>query len=253
MKGLGFRLPKRWPTRDELWAHSERMRRMHAAAAPEPTMLGTPYILDQGNASACGGFDAEQCIYIYQQARHVVSPIGAPRFSYWNARRYDVASDADVSDSGIDPDSMIRALADFGSCIEQDCPYTDDPSGINERPGAMAYQNGQKIVCQMQPIFETGQPLVDAVKHALSVERSPVFLAIQVTPAYDNATDTNGVADDPFGEPRGGHAICCYGWDNEGLWTAGSWGRSFGRDGSVILTPRFAGQNVVYAATLEVL
>lgn len=252
MSGLGFLFPKRWPTAAELAAHAARMLHVRAATTV-PTKLGIPTILDQGNSSACGGFDAVQCVHIWKQVNGIASVIGSPQFAYWNARRYVVHDDASIEDSGIDPDNMVMALADFGSCTLDDCPFSDDPTAINQKPGAVAYQNGQSVVCKLSPIFATGQDLVDAIKHVISVERKPVFGAIDVVKAYDNATNTNGVADDPSGDSRGGHAICFYGDDADGIWSAGSWGTGFGLHGSVLLTDRFASQRVLYAAGFEVL
>lgn len=252
MSGLGFVLPKRWPTPAELAAHAARMLHIRAGSGITPTMLGVPTIRNQSRTQACGGFDLFQCANIWRQTKGLPPLDYSPRFPYWNARRYGVHDDASVIDSGIDPDNMVLAASDFGVCLEADCPF--DPATINEKPGPLAYQNGQSLKIQLTPIFEVGQSLVDAICHVISVERLPVFMAISVTPGYDNATRTNGVVDDPSGPSRGGHAICAYGDEaDESIWTAGSWGTGFGRDGSVLLKPSFATQNVIYAASFEVL
>lgn len=254
MSGIGFLFPKRWPTVGELAAHAARMLHVRAGAgAVTPTMLGTPTIRNQTTTQACGGFDLFQCANIWRQTQGLEPLDYSPRFPYWNARRYGVHRDQDVRDEGIDPDNMVLAAEDFGVCLEQDCPFTDDPVGINERPGAVAYQNGQALKIKLSPIFETGQWLVDAICHVISVERLPVFAAIEVVPAYDNATKTNGIVNDPSGPSRGAHAICAYGDEpDSSIWTAGSWGTGFGRNGSVLLKPEFA-PRIVYAAGFEVI
>lgn len=244
-KGLGFKLPSRWPSKKELVAHAARASSARAAAGYYPMVLGSPTILDQGGAGACTGFAAVQCAHIATG-----KDICSPAFSYYNNRL--CMNEGSISDSGADPDSVDAALNQFGLCPLEDAVYSDDPYAINARPHDLAYMAAQQIKCNLQPILETGSALFDACTHVLSVEQLPLFLAVEVTPAYDNSTGS-GFADDPSGPSRGLHAICAYGWDDIGILTAGSWGTAFGRNGIVTLSPRFLGANCVYAASFEVL
>lgn len=245
-RGLGFKLPSRWPTQAELRAHAERMTRVKSYLASAPVSLGVPEILDQGNAGACTGFAAVQC-------HHIASgnPIRSPMFSYWGNRIAGGATEQSLSDSGADPDGVKAALNSFGLAPMIDAPYSDDPAAINSRPPDLAFLTAQAIKADLSPILETGNLLFDACAHVIEVERKPLLIAIQVCPAYDNSTDTNGVADDPSGPSRGLHAICVYATTGSGLLTAGSWGTSFGRAGTVELSTRYVAANVVYAAAFE--
>lgn len=244
MRGLGFNLPKRWPTQDELRTHKARMLRSLMSSARGGIYLGSPTILDQKDTGSCTGFAAVQCAHIA-----LGTPIRSPLFSYWTNRIAGGMTEANLSDDGADPDGVKLALNTFGLAPMIDAPF--DPNLINRRPHDLAFTAAQPVKANLSPIFETGSALFDACAHVIEVERKPLFLAIEVVPAYDNSTNTSGYADDPYGDVRGLHAICGYG-TNAGIVTAGSWGTGFGLNGSVELSPRFVGARVVYAAAFEI-
>lgn len=248
----GFNFPKRWPTVDEISDHSARMAKARAARVRQmhaPTVLGFPTILDQGDTGYCFGFAAVQAIHVRRQAIGMASEIPSPAIPYWFARREEVASDDEVTDSGSDPDGMTKALADFGACPMSSDPF--DASKVNERPNDVALLTAQKVTCQLQPILETGADLYLAMQHVISVERLPVIVALDVVPAFDDPP--MGIVDDPSGVSRGRHAQCIYGFDEIGMLDAGSWGTSDGVNGIKRLTPKFVGVRVVWAGSLEVL
>jgi hypothetical protein len=249
--GIGFVFPSRWPTRDEFRSHSLRMKGARAVADTlSPVKLGTPTILDQLDEGSCGGEAEVQAIHVELQARGLPSVILSPAFPYWCARREAVASDEDISDSGIDPFDMIAAIASFGACLEEDMPY--DPRKRNEKPGAMAFSTAQKMRARMLPILEGGEDLWPALQYVMSVERLPVFIGIDVMPAFDHV-GPDGIVDDPRGTSRGGHANLLYGWDERGALDANSWGTGWGVDGTCILTPRYLAERCHFAASVEVL
>lgn len=247
IRGLGFNLPKRYPTVAEFKAHAARMTRVRARTVAGGVSLGIPTILDQGSAGACTGFAAVQCAHIA-----LGGPIRSPMFSYWANRIAGGASEDSLSDSGADPDGVRAALNLFGLAPMGDAPYSDSPSLINRRPHDLAFTAAQPVKANLSPILESGSALFDACAHVIEIERKPLFLAIEVVPSYDNSTDTNGIADDPSGNSRGLHAICGYASTGSSLVTAGSWGVNFGRAGTVELTANYVGARVVYAAAFEV-
>lgn len=253
MSGLGFIVPKRWPTRDEIERHSWKMSAARAADLGSlfvSTKLGTPTIRDQRKTSACFGFDAVQGIHIYRQARSIPSELPSPMVPYWAARREAVGRDTDVVDDGCDPDSMIAALRDFGASSWESDPF--DEVRINQRPGGVTLTDAQKLPCRLTPILETGPDLWVAVQHAIQFDRMPVLVAVEVTPSFDRALG-GVVGEDPTEVSRGLHAICGFQTDPTGLRIANSWGIGFGDMGTAILTPGFLGARVVWAGRLELL
>lgn len=242
-RGLGFKpLVRPWKA-VEVQRHIARVARQQSNL--EAVRLGDPTILDQGGTGACTGFAAVQCAHIATG-----QPICSPAFSYYANRLVAVADASEISDDGSDPDSVDAALNQFGLAPMVDAAF--DETRINMPPGDLAFVSAQRVKADLQPILDLGDSLWPTVQHVISVERKPLFIAIKVTPAYDNATDTFGYADDPSGTVRGLHAICGYGTSDGGLITAGSWGESFGAAGSVTLSPRFLAANCVYAASLEI-
>lgn len=242
-RGLGFKPLKRAWYANEVQRHILRVARQQSGVAP--LLLGTPTILDQGGTGACTGFAAVQCAHILSG-----NPICSPAFSYYVNRLVGANDPVDITDDGADPDNVDSALNQFGLAPMADAPF--DESRINRKPGDLAFVAAQRVKADLWPILNLGDSLWPTIQHVISVERKPLFLAIKVTPAYDNSTDTDGFADDPSGTVRGLHAICGYGTEDRGVVTAGSWGRDFGKDGSVVLSPAFLAANCVYAASLEI-
>jgi hypothetical protein len=244
-RSLGFILPKRWPTGAEFEAHKARMRALRTVDIGASSGLYAPTILDQGDEGSCGGFAEVQCIHVLTGR-----PILSPAFPYWCARREAVGSDDAVTDDGIDPFDMVDAIGDFGACPQLDMPY--DPSRRNAKPGPLAFQTAQRVRCKMTPILESGEDLWPVLQHVLLVEKLPVFIGIDVFPAFDNV-GPDGIVDDPSGTSRGGHAQCLYDAVALGGVDANSWGRSWGKDGTAILTPRYLARACQFAASVEVL
>lgn len=242
-RGLGFKpLARPWRA-SEIQRHILRVAKQQTGLSP--LLLGTPTILDQGGTGACTGFAAVQCAHISTGA-----PICSPAFSYYVNRLMGANDPVDITDDGADPDNVDAALNQFGLAPMIDAPF--DESRINAKPHDLAFIAAQRVKADLFPILDLGDSLWPTIQHVVSVERKPLFLAIKVTPAYDNSTDTDGFADDPSGAVRGLHAICGYGTSDRGAVTAGSWGTSFGANGSVVLSPAFLAANCVYAASLEI-
>lgn len=249
MKAMGFVMPRRWPTPWELAQHAERIIRARLAALPPSAVLGTPDIRDQGNAGSCMGFSVAQGIYIDEQAHGVAdAKLPSPVVPYWFARREGVSSDADITDSGSDPDMMVKAINDFGACEWETLPYVD--TDVNVPPSDVAIATAQKLDCTLEPLLSTGQDLYLAIQHAIAVERQPVVIGFNVGPGYDNV-GPDGIVDDPSGPYRGGHANCVFGYDETGALDANQWGTAWGRNGCCTMTPRFIAGAVVFAAVLK--
>lgn len=215
-----------------------------------PTTLGKPTILNQLNTGACFGFSAVQGIHIARQATGAASEIPSPVIPYWMARREVVATDADITDSGSDPDSMIRALADFGACPMASDPFLE--AEVNTRPNDVALLAAQRVKCELSPILATGADLWEAIRHCIQIEQLPVLIALEVVPSFDNA-GADGIIDDPSGTSRGGHANCIYGFDDFGALDANSWSLDWAKGGTATLTPRFLAGAVTWAGALRVL
>lgn len=215
----GWIPPKRWPTPAEIGAHQIRMAAASAIESFTPTTLGTPTILDQLGSAACFGFAAAQAIHIARQAVGAASVIPSPVVPYWFARREAVALDSYVKDDGSDPDSMIKALEDFGACPWGSEPF--DEAKVNDRPNDVALLAAQSILCKLSPILATGAALWTAIQHAIQYERLPVIVALEVIPSFDRPA-TGGIVDDTGGESRGLHAQCVPGFTAQGALDAGS-------------------------------
>jgi hypothetical protein len=252
----GWAPPSRWPTVAEIETHQARMIRATAIKTFAPTTLGVPTILDQDlgapdGTGACFGFAAVQAEHIDRQVRGQSGEILSPVIPYFYARREAVSSDAEVTDSGSDPDSMTAAMNDFGACPMSTLPF--DASRINMPPGDVALLAAQKVRCKISPILATGPLLWTAIQHVICIERLPVLIALNVVPAFDNAADTGGIIDNPSGTSRGGHAQCLYGVTAQGAQDANSWGiGQWTPDGTAILTPRFIAGAVMWAGALEI-
>lgn len=247
----GWIPPKRWPTREELAVHHARMFRATASGAFSPVTLGRPTILDQLDTSACFGFAFVQGVHIARQALGKTSEIPSPMVPYWAGRREALSADQDVTDSGIDPDSMTEAANDFGCSSMAEDPF--DSARINERPSDTAMLAAQRTICTIEPILATGPELWTAIQQAICVERLPVLVALNVVPAFDNAAATGGIIDNPNGTSRGGHANCLFGVNAKGALDANSWGvGEWTADGTAILTPRFLAGAVMWAGALKV-
>jgi hypothetical protein len=250
----GWIPPHRWPTRQEFALHAARMARANAVEAFVPTTLGTPTILDQDlgapdGTGACFGFAFVGGVHIARQVLGIQSEILSPMVPYWAGRRESTQADSDVTDSGIDPDSMIAAANSFGACDMASAPW--DPAHINDRPSDTAMLAAQQLHCAIEPILATGNDLVIACKHVLQVERLPVLAALDVVPSFDSP-EPGGIVDDPSGKSRGGHAQMWFGFDDVGFLDAGSWGLSDGVQGIKKLTPRFVSNRVMWAGALRV-
>lgn len=245
-RGLGAIMPKRWPTRTELDAHSNRMRFASAAAPPAPVMLGAPDIRDQLSTNSCFGFATCQAVHVRKQVLGQPSELLSPMIPYFEARRLELGRDSDVRDDGCDPYGMMTAWADFGACPWDFAPF--DVGAINQRPGAIAFQVAQKVQCKIEPILETGQRLWSAIQHAVGVEKKPVVHALEVTQAFRHPL--NGMVDSDAGESEGLHANCIVGINEDGAIDANSWGTGYGSNGLVVLTPRFIAKRIVWAAVL---
>lgn len=249
VKGLGFVVPKRWPSPWELAQSAERIIKAKLAALPPSASLGTPDIRDQGGAGSCMGFSVAQGLYVEEQAHGVAdAKLPSPVVPYWFARRESVSSDAEVTDSGSEPDMMIKAANDFGACDWDTAPYSD--TSVNNPPGDVAITSAQKLACVLEPILATGQDLYLAIQHSIAVDRLPVVIGFNVGPAYDNI-GADGIVDDPSGPYRGGHANTIYGYDETGALDANQWGTTWGRNGCCTMTPRFIAGAVVFAASLR--
>lgn len=246
-RGLGWVPPKRWPTPQEI-AHSHARLMAAQATTFTPTTLGTPTILDQGGTGSCFGFAAEQGMFLDCQVNGIPRGVFSPAIPYWFARREAVTSDDAIQDIGSDPDSMIQALADFGSCALDQAPFVE--ADVNQRPPDAALIAAQKMRATLSPIIATGSALYDAIRHVIQVERKPVLIALEVVPDFDNCP--GGVVDDPSGRSRGGHANCIFGFSDEGLLDANSWGLGWGNNGTATLTPRFVAGAVTWAGSIEV-
>lgn len=248
VKGTGFRPPSRWPTPWEMASHAVRLAKSKLAALPTSSSLGTPFIGDQGNAGSCMGWATAQAIYLDEQASgRANAKFPSPVIPYWFARRETVSSDNAVTDSGSDPDAMIKAVNDFGASEWDAAPYDD--TQVNVSPPVVAITQAQKLVCTLEPILSTGSDLYVSIQHAIAIERKPVVIGFEVGPGYDGV-GASGLVDDPDGPYRGGHANCVFGYDATGLLVANQWGNGWGRDGCCTMTDRFVSGAVMWAGVL---
>jgi len=146
---------------------------------------------------------------IYALARQVAEP------TRWTLR-----------DEGSYPARAIEGLESWGVVDRERWPDDTDP---RERVTVDVLEAGKvALVRGVYRIDEAGEERGLRIRQAL-YDRRPVFWCRMIDVAYERLGDTlyRGLS----GSPVGGHAGCLVGYDAAGVWDAGSWSRTHGRDG----------------------
>lgn len=209
------------PPPEELFG---RMRHPgHELEAPDHTPFRGPRIF-QGKAGACVAFARTRSRNIYYEANGFEGqPLGAPAFSYWNARRralvaryvgvprddgtrgVDLESLPLPEDTGCQPLNLLKCEEELGFIPWEKYPYSDEPKFIKQQPPGDLYvnaysQRGLKYA-RIDPLGPERLVLAEAAMR----RRLPVEFGIQVDHAYEqHQGDTPIEAIDPDGI-LGGH------------------------------------------------
>lgn len=137
------------------------------------------------------------------------TPTLSRRAGYYVAR--SLSGDQHLDD-GCYPRFAMQALDDMGFTTEDTVPYDEDL--INDPLPAYAYSDmiGQEHVLRYKRIIE-GTSAIEDYKHAITMTRRPVGLAIDVVPSFDEYQ--GGVWMPRNGErSRGSHYIMAIGYSD---------------------------------------
>jgi len=154
---------------------------------------------------------------------------------------------AAISDSGVDPYSLVIAAKDFGICLERDWPY--DPWRVNAEPTPKPRIRAQCARVSVSPLYAHGERLWDLVRATLA-QSVPVMLAIETDEAFRSCKDATpiGPPKDPDGSMT--HAITLHGYEGDVANGINSWGLDFGVRGLFRMTKEAVGA-AVFAAAVE--
>jgi len=125
--------------------------------------------------------------------------------------------------------NSLKAICQFGVCLEESHPDTKDSSWeeyVKKEPTENAYEEAKKY--KGKTYWSVGRTL-EEVRQAVFQNTCPVATGMMWYSSYN--PDKTGRLPLPSGSKVGGHAISCVGWTKDKLWFRNSWGTSFGADG----------------------
>ena len=211
-RGLGYRPDPHDPTRPRYGLPSS------ALVLPDKLDLTehAPGVEDQGGES-CVGFGLAEVAYGKQSIEGFTPVYPSPGFIWWNSRKRHGDEALNV---GTYPSVAVQTLNDLGLCPEEDWPIKGMAWKFAERPPHIAYTHAYDARFDVQSL------LLDAderqVKSAMATH-GPLAFGM---PVHEGYLDRGAV-----GEYKGGHYQAVFGYDAEGLYVQGSWGRYWGNAG----------------------
>ena len=220
MRGLGYRPDAHDP-------HAPRYGLPSSALVLPDTLDLTehaPDVKDQAVSESCVGVGLANVAYGKQSLEGLVAVYPSPGFIWWNSRKRHGDEELNV---GTYPSVAIQTFNDLGLCPESDWPIRDIAWRFAERPDGICYTHAYDTR------FEVRSLLLDAerqqVKSAM-VTHGPLAFGMPVHEGYVDL-GAHDVVRGPVGAPRGNHYQAVFGYDAEGLYVQGSWGRYWGNAG----------------------
>lgn len=160
-----------------------------------------PDVMDQGQTSSCGGHGTSVGVYAALAAKGTPLPfVPSPKGIYDNARQLDAPS-APLTDDGIDPATLLQALAQHGVRKIQaptlDGRYSDcDPATINAPETLAEDEEGARDLLVGEYAVDPRDPSFDRLVAAtLFQKKAPVGVGICADGAFQ-AWGEGSVGDD---------------------------------------------------------
>lgn len=179
---------------------------------------------DQGNAEGCVGTGLAAVAYGKQAIEGLVPVYPSPGFIWWNSRK---RHGDELLNVGTYPSVAVQTLNDLGLCAEADWPLKDIAWKFAEKPDPICYTNAYDTR------FDVRSLLIDAdrdqVRSAM-VTHGPLGFGMPVHAGYTDL-GPHDLVRGPVGEYKGNHYQAIFGYDAEGLFVFGSWGRYWGNAG----------------------
>jgi len=161
-------------------------------------------------------------------------------FIYYNERVMEGTTPTE--DSGAALRDGIKSLNLTGVCPETgDYSWPYDVAAFSEKPPVQCYD---AAYCERALHYRRVAQNVDAMKHALFLEKEPVVFGFSVYESFESeAVSTSGIMPMPKpGEKQlGGHAVLCVGYDDttESFIIRNSWGEEWGSEGYFSMPYKF--------------
>ena len=182
-----------------------------------------PPVAAQGGES-CVGFGLAEVAYGKQSLEGLDAVYPSPGFIWWNSRKRHGDEDLDV---GTYPSVAVQTLNDLGLCPEEDWPIKDMAWKFAERPDVICYKHAYDAR------FDVRSLLLDADKQQVKsamVTHGPLAFGMPVHEGYTEL-GTHDLVRGAVGDFKGNHYQAVFGYDVEGVYVLGSWGRYWGNAG----------------------
>ncbi len=211
-------------------------------------------IADQGQAGSCVAFAGGRQLGLFWRAMGLTSEwvFPSPRLSYPLARLQEYAGVKPelipaLQDSGCYPSLYLKAIQAVGFVRWEDYAYPTDAATLNNAAKMEALVNRHPPADVMALAYDQkglefgiydgpASGRMDWIRECLLHRMAPTF-GMQVDDNYMN--NVGGVVKRvDLANSLGGHDQCIVAIDdNDNLVIAGSWGRSFGNKGFVLISP----------------
>lgn len=258
---LGYNPDKSTGTRAHVGALLATLASLATATAADKTAFLAPQE-DQGPFGSCGGHGTSQMLAMaYGSAGKPLGFTASPGYTYRGARRLSTpatsASGPALTDSGIDPETLIAFLQTFGcvpigfdsACPTSDGRYSDvETSNVNTDIQLDAEVSGRTRLTLTAHDVDVSGSIASIQAQVVPLLAAPgvaVGFGIFVDTAFENWDPSQGPLDGAANlndTAGGGHWLppSAFALDGStGLYTLkNSWGSSFGIAGSIVVTDR---------------
>lgn len=201
------------------------------ANAKIPNTLGVKKwltIKDQGRRNSCGGcamdYAAETLRLMATKFRSRADNLSA-RWSYCAA--IDWGQTWHRGDNGVSIEAVVMAARDYGTVLEEDCPYWADNEPFDRQLPDLRGKASQHRVESVARVT-TGEEVIQGLGQGIG----PTVFGMHWTQGMFSYS--GGVIDrDPWGQNAGGHAVCACDYDqSRGLiYVVNSHGVKWGNQG----------------------
>jgi C1A family cysteine protease len=222
--------------RDMLFAAPQMTKKMPLTQINSHFM---PEVWNQGNAGSCTG-QSTRCSCKYdlqrQQAKVIFTP--SALFIYYNARLVEGTTG---QDAGAQIRDVIKGIARYGFCDETTWPY--DVNKVTVKPTKKCYTEGaEHLALKYSRVPQT----LSHLKSCIASGYTFVFGFTVYDSFESDAVSKTGIL--PMPGPNeamvGGHAVCCFGYDDTYVFPWGakgafyirnSWGEDWGQYGNFLM------------------
>lgn len=186
--------------------------------------LSAPPVGDQGTEGSCVGWGvgyAATSIIRYPDFNNWNTARRSPSYVYNQIKVGSCASGSYVSDA-------LNLCKNQGVCSIVSMPYLDGQCYINPTNSQRNEASQNKVTGWSS----LNRKDIKGIKQALDLGY-PVPIAFDVTKAFDDMGNRDGIWDNNYGTVRGGHCTCIVGYDNKKKMfkVENSWGSNWGDNG----------------------